>query len=54
MKIDAELLKKEINRLYQEHSTRDYCDEACSVLNQLEDFIDSHLEEQAKKHVDDF
>ena len=46
MKIDADLLKKEINRLYQEHSTRDYCDEACSVLDQLENFIDSHLEEQ--------
>lgn len=44
--IDAEKLKAEINRLYQEHSCRDYCDEACSVLDQLEDFIDSLQQEQ--------
>ena len=44
--IDADRLRAEINRLYQEHSCRDYCDEACSVLDRLEDFIDSLQQEQ--------
>lgn len=39
--IDKAALVAEIERLYQEHSSKEYIDEGGVVLNQLENFLDT-------------
>ena len=39
--IDKDAVIAEINRLYSEHSSKYGSDEACPVLDQLEEFIDT-------------
>ena len=39
--IDKDALVAEIERLYQEHSSKEYIDEGGVVLCQLEDFLDT-------------
>lgn len=39
--IDKNALVVEIERLHKEHTSKEYCDEAALVLEDLEDFIDT-------------
>ena len=39
--IEKETIRAEIERLYEEHISREYRDEAALVLEKLEDFLDS-------------
>ena len=56
--IDKDAVMAEINRLYQEHSSREYTDEGGIVLDKLEDFIDTlevkevDIDEAARKWED--
>lgn len=59
MIIIIEKIRAEIERLYQEHATREYLDEACLVLDELEDFLETikeepvDLEKEYKEYVED-
>lgn len=54
--IPKSALVAEIERLYQEHSSREYIDEAGCVLIELEDFLDTLdvKEVDLKKYYHDF
>ncbi len=57
--IDKDALIAEIERLYKEHSSKEYIDEGGVVLDELEDFLNTlevkevDLEKQMQDHIRD-
>ncbi len=51
--IDADKLLGEIARLREEHTTKEYRDEAALVLDDLEDYVDSLQQEQQEVDLEE-